>query len=273
MIDYIDSSGLGVLVPSFAKLCSDDSIRLSGVGKCPRRSDQSKFAVRLEGFLISSPDLATALWCPHRQPDLPPRSGFASESQAQTPVGKRTWSACSWPGWGWVWELQPAAALLPAARSQRPPASVPLSKRFPRRSAGPGPLSALEPLAPDAAERDWVRPGTATGPGVGPRRGDRPSMGGPRDCEEQWCLALSAGTPDGCQQLLESNLNSPGPDPLPDPPMTHVLSAAAWGRKDGDSSGRPRGGKPSRSSGPKRDWRGSPLVDSPVRGIRHRGIG
>lgn len=57
-IDYIDSSGLGVLV-QLAKLCSDDSTRFLVVGNA--RVVQTIKLVRLEEFLHLQPDLATAL--------------------------------------------------------------------------------------------------------------------------------------------------------------------------------------------------------------------
>jgi anti-anti-sigma factor len=57
-IDFIDSSGLGVLV-QLAKQCNDASVRFLVVGNA--RVIQTVKLVRLEGFLNLQPNLDTAL--------------------------------------------------------------------------------------------------------------------------------------------------------------------------------------------------------------------
>ena len=57
-IDFIDSSGLGVLV-QLAKQCTESDIQFVVVGNA--RVIQTVKLVRLEGFLHLQPDLETAL--------------------------------------------------------------------------------------------------------------------------------------------------------------------------------------------------------------------
>jgi anti-anti-sigma factor len=57
-IDFIDSSGLGVLV-QLAKDCTADSVEFQIVGNA--RVKQTVKLVRLESFLHLQPDLDTAL--------------------------------------------------------------------------------------------------------------------------------------------------------------------------------------------------------------------